>query len=356
MRKLRSTIARGGLAAAAVLALVAVPDAAATPPVFGEARILAQVPNPPGFPEGIAVRGNRVYVAGPATFGTTGKPASAVLAFDVKTGAPLARYDVIGEDLLAEHANSSIAFGDDGRLYVLNTQLGMYRLNVQTGEQEPYSTPFPDLLPCSPATPAPCSPTVANAPPIPNDLAFDADGNAYVSDSMQATIWKVPAGGGDPQVWFQDTRLASPYIGVNGLRIDPTGEWVFVTVTTDMSGAAFVYVLPLLAAPSAADLDTFHAFAPGDMPDGIAFGESGLLYVAMATPGRSGVLALEPSGLEAFWLANPEGSPLAPYDSPANIAFDGRGSIVLTNHAFVSGVAAPSQFSIAIAYVNDDAA
>src|SRR5688572_15255638 len=122
---MRSTVARGAIAAA-LLGLVVAGDATATPPpAFGEARILAQVPNPPGFPEGIAVRGNHIYVAGPATFGTTGKPASAVLAFDRKTGALLERYDVVGEDVFAEHANSSIAFGADDQLYVLNTQLGM---------------------------------------------------------------------------------------------------------------------------------------------------------------------------------------------------------------------------------------
>jgi sugar lactone lactonase YvrE len=353
----RSTVARGAMVAAAVLGLVVAGDATAEqPPAFGEARILAQVPNPPGFPEGIAVRGNRIYVAGPATFGTTGKPASAVLTFDRRSGALLERYDVVGEDLLAEHANSSIAFGADGQLYVLNTQLGMYRLDVETGVQESYSEPFPDLMPCSPLMPAPCSPTIANAPPIPNDLAFDAVGNAYVSDSMQATIWKVPAGGGTRQVWFQDERLASPYIGVNGLRVDPSGTSVFVSVTTDTNGGAFVYRMPLVDAPSTADLSVFHVFGAGDMPDGIAFGKSGLLYVAMATPGRSGVVALDEGGNEAFRLSNPEGSPVAPYDSPANVAFDGRGSIVLTNHAFVSGAALPSQFSIVTAYVGDHAA
>ena len=42
------------------------------PQSFGDATVLATVPTPPGFPEGIAVHGNLVYVAGPATFGTGG--------------------------------------------------------------------------------------------------------------------------------------------------------------------------------------------------------------------------------------------------------------------------------------------
>jgi sugar lactone lactonase YvrE len=357
MRRVRWTrLARAAAVIGVLGSIAGVGNASAdAPDSFGDARILAQVPNPPGFPEGIAVRGNRVYVAGPATFGTTGKPPSAVLAFDLDTGALLQRYEVIGENLLAEHANSSIAFDGAGRLYVLNTQLGLYRLDVGTGAQEPYSSPFLDLKPCSPVAPAPCSLTTADAPPIPNDVAFDAAGNAYVTDSMQATIWKVPAGGGAPQVWFQDARLASPYIGVNGVRLDPTGSKAYLTVTTDLNAQSYVYRLPVNQAPVAADLETFHTYAPGDMPDGIAFGQSGLLYVAMATPGRSGVSALRQDGSEAFRLGNPAGSPVAPYDSPANIAFDGHGSLVMTNHAFASGAVLASQFSIVQVFVSDRA-
>ena len=79
---------------------------------FGDAKILAKVPPEPGFPEGIAVKGNRVYVAGPATFGTTGKGPSAVHAFDVHSGALVSTYPTQGEDLLAEHAWASPGFPD----------------------------------------------------------------------------------------------------------------------------------------------------------------------------------------------------------------------------------------------------
>ena len=136
------------IACALLAALLAAPPA---PAAFGDAHVLAPFPASPGFPEGVAVRDGRVYAAGAATFGTTGAgPSAVVIAYDRATGALVRRYDVAGENLLAEHANSSIAFDGDGQLYVLNTQLGMYRLDPKTGAQEAYASPFPDLLPCLP--------------------------------------------------------------------------------------------------------------------------------------------------------------------------------------------------------------
>ena len=340
-------------AAAAAASLLPAVNAAALGRSYGDAKVLATFPTPPGFPEGIAVKGNKVYVAGPARFGTTGTGPSAVFAFNTDTGAPAGTYWTVGEDTLAEHANSCVAFDGQGRLYVLNTQLGMYRIDLETGQQEAYSAPFPDLHPCA-TNSAPCSPTVADMPALPNDIAFDEAGNAYVTDSMQATIWRVAPGGGTPQVWYQDARFDSPYVGVNGLRLSPDRTKVFLTVTTDLQGGAYVYTLPLVAQPAAADLAVFHQFPTGDFPDGIAFGKSGRLYVAMATPFASGIAILGADGAETGRLANSPLSPIVPYDSPANIAFNGHGSLLATNHAFATMI--PTQFTVLDVYVNDTAA
>lgn len=329
--------------------------AEAGPRPYGDVRFVAQVPDPPGFPEGIAVDGDTVYVAGPATLGTAGKPPSAVVAFDRHTGAQTDYFAVTGEDLSQEHANSSIAFAADG-LYVINTQLGIYRLDPQDGSQHKYSAPFPDLRPCAPLIgPPPCSPTLVDAPPIPNDMVFDDKGTAYVTDSTQATIWRVPTGGGTPTIWFQDLRLASPYIGVNGVRIDPSGQYLYASVTTDLEGMGRIYRLPLVAGPAAADLELVHTYgADNHLPDGIAFGAKGHLYVAMAGPGTSGVSVLDAAGTQVARLGNAALSPIGPYDSPANIAFTGDGSIVLSNHAFATGLALPAQFSIIDVFVDDE--
>ena len=337
---------------ASTLASAGVAQAGAPRP-DGDVRVLATVPTPPGFPEGIAFSNKLVWVSGPATFGTAGKGPSRVLLYQSPTGVLLKSWATQGEDLAREHANTSLALDRLLRAYVLNTQLGIYRVTL-TGQQQPYSTPFPDLKPCSTAPAgAPCSPTPFDAPPLVNDIAFDKTGNAYVTDSFQATIWRVPPGGGQPKVWFQDVRLASASFGTNGIRLDPGRTKVYFTISSDLDNRAFVYTLPLVDKPTAASLKVFHEYTNGDSPDGIAFGRTGRLYVAIVTPFASGVSILGPGGAEEVRLAN-QGNPTFPYDSPANIAFDGKGSMLLTNHAFVTGVTNPAQFTILDVFVGDN--
>lgn len=323
---------------------------------FGDVSVLAHVPAP-GFPEGIAVQGDRVYVAGPATLGTAiNNQPSRVWEFSAASGALTRTLLTQGETVLgAEHANSCVAFDGQGRLYVLNTQIGPYRLNVATGVQEPYSPPIPDLDPCLPTDgpQAVCTTSAGVSPPLPNDLAFDELGNLYVTDSLQATIFRIPAGGGPAQVWFHDYRLFGPYIGVNGLRLSPDRTKIFISVTHDLLGIGRIYTLPLVDAPKAADLQTFHNYILGEGPDGFAFGASGKLYVTLALPGSSGISVLNPDGTEVARIKNPLLSPTKPFDAPANLAFDGKGNVLVTNHAFATGLLLPKQFQILKVFVDD---
>lgn len=325
--------------------------AQAADPVFGDVEVLATVPTPPGSPEGIAYHNSRVYIAGPAKLGTILSGPSKVLEFHGDTGQLLHTWDTQGENILGEHANSCVAFDDQDRLYVLNTQIGMYRIDVTDGTQTAYSTPFPDLPPCSVLAKQNCSPSPLPLPPLPNDVVFAASGDAYVTDSMQATIWRVPVGGGAPQIWFQDRRLASPYIGVNGVRIDPSGTRLYVTVTADLLARSFVYTLPLVEQPTAADLSVFHAFPLGEAADGIAFGATGKLYVTLSLPTTSGFVVLRPDGSEEARVTSNLLSPTVPFDSPANVAFDGAGSMFVVNHAFLTNL--PSHFTVLKVFVDD---
>jgi len=67
--------------------------------------------------------------------------------------------------------------------------------------------------------------------------------------------------------------------------------------------------------PTAGQLALFHRFSAGDLADGIAFGATGRLYVAMASSLGAGVTILGPNGdgTVVARLTNPRSSPFAPY-------------------------------------------
>ena len=331
--------------AAALLALILTPTTILAQ-TLGDSKVVTPIASP-GFPEGIATRGNRFYVSGPAAFGQP-LGSAYVRAYDIKTGAFEADYPItITNPFAGMSAASCAAFGPDGKLYVVEPFVGVIRMDLTPGNTQSVYAAF---------TPA--------GPSLLNDLAFDNAGNLYVTDSFAATIYRIPAGGGAPAVWFTDPRLAGhpavPF-GVNGIRFDENYENVYVTVTAEnptLDGV--VYRLPV-AAPTAANLEEFHRYPfappftlPG--PDGIAFGKSGNLYVALA--GTSQISVLQPNGTEQARYsgpaANPGGTPdPMPWANPANIAFDNQtGSLLVTNHASLVPYD-PNLFCVFSVFVDD---
>jgi DNA-binding beta-propeller fold protein YncE len=129
-------------------------------------------------------------------------------------------------------------------------------------------------------------------------------------------------------------------------------------------GAGYVYTLPLINNPALSDLRLFHKYEGTDTgagPDGIAFGKSGDLYVALA--GTSKISVLRADGTEqtkysgpAQNPANPGNDPL-PWANPANIAFNNKTqSLLVTNHTSLTGLPDPSAlFAVFDVFVNDKA-
>jgi sugar lactone lactonase YvrE len=246
-----------------------------------------------------------------------------------------------------------MAFDADGRLYLTDTQRGIVRIDVDSGEQDTYAS-IPDLAPCSVA-PAPCSPTTIDRPPLPNDLAFDDEGYAYVTDTFQATVWRVPPGGGEAQVWFQ-APILDGFFGPNGVRVSPDRRTLYFNITAGGSTfftPGYVFTLPLVDHPTSADLAIVHTY-PFEGADGMAFGRSGKLYVALALANQISVL--RPDGTEEARYSGPAAanpSPI-PFDAPASIGFDdANGSILVTNHALLTGIA--SHFVVFKTFVDDRA-
>jgi len=312
---------------------------------LGDSKVVAPVPSP-GYPEGIAVKGNRFYVSGPAAFGQP-LGSAYVNAYNLKTGAFVATYPITITNPLAGMSGASCAaFGPDGDLYVVEPFVGIIRMDLNPGNTQSVYAPF-----------------IPAGPSLLNDLAFDGDGNLYVTDSFAATIYRIPPGGGTPAVWFTDPRLAGdpnlPF-GVNGIRIDKKNKNVYVAVTAENGTLeGVIYRLPIVANPPSASLVEFHRYSLAmglPAPDGIAFGKSGKLYVALA--GTSQISVLQPNGTEEARYsgpaANPGGSPdPLPWANPANIAFNKHtGALLVTNHASLVPFD-PNLFVVFDVYVND---
>jgi DNA-binding beta-propeller fold protein YncE len=145
------------------------------------------------------------------------------------------------------------------------------------------------------------------------------------------------------------------------VRVDKKSEKLYFTVTFHGAGFGYVYTLPLVNHLTLADLKLFHRYQRADTgsgPDGIAFGESGNLYVALA--GTSKISVLRENGTEQTKYSgqaqnpgNPADNPL-PWANPANIAFNKKTrNLLVTNHAGLTGLPDPSfLFDI---FVNDKA-
>jgi sugar lactone lactonase YvrE len=325
-----------------------------SPRAIGDTRLFATVPYP-GHPGGIAVDGQTVYVS---TFNCCVVPDraidryDAIFAYDLASGALLTdRPNPIQVPRMMPVATMGLAeqaLDADGRLYAADMNGRIVRVDPLTGEQDDYAT-FPTN-------------TNFSLTNMPGGVVFDAAGNLYVTDAAgPPVIWRVPPGGGEAEPWFVDLRLAGGGAtangGLSGIRIDPSGELLYFLVasgTVASGGSLAVYRLPL-DDPDPARLEVFHRYEPGSVyPGGLAFGSSGKLYAVSLV---SGVSILRPDGTEEFrfpinYLGDGLGS-----SCPVFLAFDGSGSLLVTNLACVGVLPDqnPQSWAVLDSWVNDTA-
>ena len=287
-----------------------------------------------------------MFVSGPARFGTAGTGPSAIQVYNRKTGSLVQTIVVQGEALAFEHAVSNIAIDGQGRIYALSTQLGLIRFTKHGKgyDQGSYGAPIPDLPPLA----------GPDFPPIVNDIVFDDSGNAYVTDSLQATIFRYGPNGGVPQVWFQSPLFVGgggfPF-GPNGIRLDPDRLFVYLANTTSAVDPALgtIYRLPLVNNPQPADLEVVYDYESGEAPDQLAFGADGELYITLAFSNQISILV---PGVGEIGRISSQPGDAVPLDNPAGIAFDSRTkSLLVTNHALFSGN--PANFAVLSVYAGD---
>ncbi len=338
------------------LVLLATGSHATSQRPIGDTRVFARVPEP-GMPEGIAVRDGLAYVGSHVSVrGNSGAGPSKIFLYDLRTGKRRGAITIRGQKKDETHGILGMAFDASGDLFVLDRNPPrMLRIDVSASppKQTTHAT-FPDLAPCH-SSDEPCSPTTIDAAPFPDYFAFDGAGNAYVTDLEQAAIFLVPPKGGKAKIFFADARLDSIF-GRNGIAVDPGRKKLYFAMTGSIQPTeptqGLIYTLPLKPRVKADDVEVFfHYLEPATGPDGIAFGRSGKLYVALA--GSNQVSILNPDGSEEmrFPTAVENEQQGTPYDLPASIAFDGKGSLLVTNQSFFA--ANPDNWVVFDVFVDD---
>lgn len=340
------TLLRIGVALIALL--LAAPSAPASAREPLDIRLFAKV-GPPGQPEPVAVGPDgRVYVGTNQLGHGDADAPSRIFAFSAR-GKLVRQYVLRGQPLNEDHGIQGLAFDRDGLLYVLDRSADprVVVLDPATGAQRRYAS-FRDVPPCTGTAGGDCSQTQLDNPAGPDYGTFSPTGDLYVTDIDQALIWRVPRGGGRPEVWLSDARLESVF-GPNGIQFMADGRTLLFanTASNPIAGNPLtgrLYTVPVQPNGRPGTLTQVWESLPVDGPDGFAIARSGNVYVALA--GANQVVLLSPQFAE---LARTPPDPAAnqaeevPLDAPASLAFLGE-RLLLSNHSAIRGD--PSSWAI----------
>lgn len=303
-------------------------------------RVFSRVPYP-GTPAYVFVhRNGRVYAG---TYASTGNK-SRSRVFEWTAGGTLLRSWTVPGQNLAHSPGVQVANQDArGRLVLLEkSTAAVLTLNLKTGRFVRQAT-LPDLPVCSKKV-TPCSPNGADEKPIPNYATWGPGGALYVSDYAQAVIWRIPAKGGTPKVWFASSALDySLGFGTTGLVYQAStrsfliGQQTVADIFANPT-AGRLYRLPVTNGRPGA-LKTLWTSRPTELPDGFGIGRSGRIYIASVGLTNQ-LVVLSPSGreLERFPKTvggGKNGSPV-PFDGPSNATFLGT-RVLVANQSPIAG-------------------
>jgi sugar lactone lactonase YvrE len=238
------------------------------------AQVFAILPDGSGGPEGLEVDPDGNVYVGSFGFTATGPidPPGRIFVFD-RRGKLLRVLEVEGSSanllgLRWREATGTLLVADFGNAQVLE-------VDPLTGASEPFLT-----IPPPP-------PTGASL----NDIALDAAGNVYVSDSFQGIVWRTGAAGGLAQAWVTSPLLQTtgvPPFGANGLRLNRDGTALFVTNT----GNDTVVRVPVLNGGGAGEPEVFVHSING--ADGLLVDDDDNLWVAANQADE--IVVVDPTG------------------------------------------------------------
>jgi sugar lactone lactonase YvrE len=330
-------------ALAILLACAALPALAAPDRPRWDTRVFALV-GKPGFPARAYVAPNdRVYE------GTYENPAGGSRPSRIREyaadGTLLHAWTVRGQDRSGGQGVQVATSDSRGRLVLLDRTPGrVLLLNARTGRFRHYAR-FRDLAPCPPGqTGDDCSPTMTDDPPTPNYAAWGRDGSLYVTDYLQAVIWRVPPGGGKPEVWLADHKLDGNQFGTTGIVLAPDGHTLLVMQQSSAGlgdgnpTTGKLYSVPIGRHHRPGTVHRIWESEPVDGPDGFWPARSGHVYIALTGSNQIAEIGKDGSEIERF-PSTPqtgENGSKVPFDSPSSVMFHGT-RLMVANQAFFSG-------------------
>jgi sugar lactone lactonase YvrE len=315
--------------------LVGVPQSAAdtTPRPRWDTRVFATVPSP-GFPAYVYRHPNGRVYAGTYTNLLGDAIASRVFEWTAD-GTLLRSWTVPGQDLATEHGVQVATSDARGRLVLLERSTSsVLTLNLRTGRFRTQAR-LPDLPRCATGR-QPCSPNAADSPAIPNYATWGPRGALFVSDYGQAVIWRIPARGGTPRIWFASAALDGTEFGTTGLVYEPARRAFLIaqqttSALTSNPPVGKLYRLSVDDAGRPGALTTLWRSRIGELPDGFGVARSGRIYVANVGLSNQLVeLSADGRELNRFPkvpVLGDNGSPV-PFDGPSSATFLGTRVLV----------------------------
>jgi len=212
----------------------------------------------------------------------------------------------------------SIGIGPDGTAYTTGTGCQVYRLNLDDNTAEQFATTdvrclgsvvdadenlyvahtTVDVLKITPAGEVTVYATGPGGDKFmcANYPAFDSQGNMYLSESgdwsgaINGRLYKIPPGGGEVQLWYSE-----PVDTPNAIALDAEEKYLYFVETFGSSIAR----VAIRDDGSAGEFERL-VHMPKHIPDGIAFDETGLLWIACHRPDTIYTFNLKSRRLERF--------------------------------------------------------
>src|SRR3954451_1321524 len=262
-------------------------------------------------------------------------------------GTLLHSWSVPGQDLSGGQGVQVATSDAHGRLVLLDRDPARVLLFDPSKHRDKFRVyaSFPDLEPCQPGATAPdCSPTIGDEPAVPNYAAWGRDGSLYVTDYLQAVIWRVPPGGGKPRVWLADHRLDGNQFGTTGIVLEPDHRTLLVMQQSSAGGGdgnpttGKLYSVRIRAHARPGPLHRIWESGPVEGPDGFWVARSGRIYAALAGSNQIAVIGPDGSELGRFPATPQTGdnSSPVPFDTPSSVMFKGT-RLIVANQSFFGG-------------------